>query len=146
MISVGRPIVLTFPSESSRNDMSEDERVEALIARLVDAWNEGALDRFLACFSADADYVTTEGIHGRGTEAIRELLGERIGSKLEPIEVHDLDIRELNDEICLARASWSSPKGRAGIFTVVIRSTSEPRILALQNTPLSRRLAEEKPN
>ncbi|WP_049560977.1 SgcJ/EcaC family oxidoreductase [Nonomuraea sp. SBT364] len=50
--------------------MSADAEIVTLLTRLADAWNAGDATAYAAVFTEDADYVTFNGAHLRGREAV----------------------------------------------------------------------------
>jgi uncharacterized protein (TIGR02246 family) len=76
---------------------TDHARVEALLAAIADAWNDGDADAYGALFTEDASYVTFMGQVSRGrkeiTEGHRWLFTRIPGSRMAPGTKAQRDIR-----------------------------------------------------
>ncbi|MEU4718065.1 SgcJ/EcaC family oxidoreductase [Nonomuraea dietziae] len=50
--------------------MSENAKITELLTRLAEAWNAGDAAAYAALFTEDADYISFDGTHSQGREAI----------------------------------------------------------------------------
>ncbi|GAA2417896.1 SgcJ/EcaC family oxidoreductase [Nonomuraea africana] len=50
--------------------MSENPQITGLLTRLAEAWNAGDATAYAALFTEDADYISFDGAHSQGREAI----------------------------------------------------------------------------
>jgi|SRR5579862_2555335 len=87
---------MTEAAAKSTSRSSDELAIRALMARLYDAWACGDGDAYAACFTADADYITFNGmhLHGRDENArvhralFRKVLrGSRLSAEIESIDV-----------------------------------------------------------
>jgi uncharacterized protein (TIGR02246 family) len=126
---------MTDAAAKSTSKSSDEPAIRDLIARLYDAWARGDGDAYAACFTADADYVTFNGmhLHGRDENArvhsalFRSVLkGSRLSAEIESVAI-------LGDRVALVHTAKSGRKASRQTF-VLIRSDEGWRIRSFQNT------------
>ncbi len=125
-------------------DRSADAALQVLFDRMCEAWTAGDAAAYGACFTEDSDYVSYDGTHARGRQAMvdnhdRLFRGVLSGSAL----VGGVEsIRYLRPDVAVVHAtgsvlmSWRSrlPKRRLSRQTLVaVNEHGAWRIAALHN-------------
>ena len=126
---------------------SDHDRVEALLAALADAWNDGDADAYGALFTEDASYVTFFGEVARGrshiVEGHRRLFARMPGSRMTPGAKTDRDIRFVGPDtaVVVGQGPGTTVPGRESaadrastVSFVVVRTDAGWRFAHFQNT------------
>jgi uncharacterized protein (TIGR02246 family) len=116
--------------------MAEDEqRIRALLARLLEAWAQGDGEAYARCFTEDCDYITFNGmqLHGRRDNAsLHSALFRSVlrGSKLCADIVR---LERLAPDVALVHTAGRGRKGSLQTY-VLTRTSGEWLIRSFQNT------------
>jgi uncharacterized protein (TIGR02246 family) len=123
---------------------TDDQELKALFQRVCQAWTVGTRLRYVACFTADCDYVSFDGTrtHGRG-QVIEShdklfrgvLFGSALVGEVESIRYIGDDVAVLHGKGSVLVA-WRSqlPKRRLTRNTIVaVRGPEGWRFTAIQN-------------
>jgi len=129
------------------NHQENRKAIEALFARLDDAWNKGDGEAFGLCFTEDADYVTFMGQHLKGRKQIAEVHqrlfdGLLKGSVMTANAASDVEPRFLTAEVAivhrvgevqLAGAAKDATDRKSMNTNVVVKQHGEWKITAFHN-------------
>jgi uncharacterized protein (TIGR02246 family) len=125
-------------------NVDHDAELQALFTRMCRAWTDGDAPAYGDCFTSDVDYVSFDGYHERGRDAMvashdKLFRGVLFGSALVG-EVES--IRYIGDDVALlhgtasVQVAWRSrlPKRRLTRNTIVaVRDTDAWRFTAIHN-------------
>ncbi|WP_152396103.1 SgcJ/EcaC family oxidoreductase [Paenibacillus guangzhouensis] len=131
--------------------MNDRQAIQNLFIRLSQAWDAGDGVAYGRCFTADADYVTFNGEHLRGRQAIDTVHqqlwnGVLRGSKLLYLDA-ELTLRFLSPELAIAHATGivqlrfhkKPPTSRQSINSnVLLKVNGEWQIAAFHNCRIKR--------
>lgn len=124
---------------------SQDEKlIRELFEALCTAWNHADGESYGACFSEDADYVTFNGQHLKGRNAIAESHQELFQGVLKGSSLSGeiVNLRFLTPEVAVFQAvgavklRWQKkvPESRKSINTnVVVKQNGEWKIASFHN-------------
>jgi uncharacterized protein (TIGR02246 family) len=125
---------------------SQDESgaVQALLARLYDAWARGDADAYAALFSEDADYVVFDGTHLKGREQIAEshrplftrfLKGTRLVGETPEIRFLSPTVALIHSRGGVVKAGQQrAGRGSLSVQTLVAVKQGAWQLTAFQNT------------
>ncbi|MDR6549534.1 SgcJ/EcaC family oxidoreductase [Paenibacillus qinlingensis] len=128
----------------------DQKEILAVFTALSKAWNDHDGQAFGACFTEDADYVTFNGQHLKGRQAIsdvHQVLFDGILRGSSMVEGGSLNIRFVTSDMAIAHAvgaiklRWQkkAPKNRDSINTnVVIKEKGQWKIAAFHNCRIQR--------
>ncbi len=120
----------------STGEEAAEVEVQDLIGRLVQAWNRRDTTAVFAMFTADADYVTTDGEWLHGPQDIAGLLRDAPTGGLAAI--HGIpSVRATEDMatvVCRSVTSDGSVEFRCVTTCVVVKRNDQWLIDRLQNT------------
>jgi uncharacterized protein (TIGR02246 family) len=115
--------------------------IAELMAGLAEAWNRGDATAYAAVFTEDADYITFDGTHTRGREAIESahrwlFEGPLKGSTMSTGGAHT--VKPLADgAVLVIAAGGTTADGRHRASTVSFTAVRTPegwRFASFQNT------------
>lgn len=129
------------------SNQADLKAIDALFARLNDAWNKGNGEAYGNCFTEDADYVTFMGQHLKGRKQIADVHqmlfhGPLKGSVLEYSSLSDLQPRFITPDVAIVHAIGEvrlaehayDPNDRGSINTnVVVKQNGEWKVTAFHN-------------
>lgn len=125
------------------------QQIESLFRKLKMAWDQGDASAYGSCFTEDADYVTFQGEHLQGREAISDTHQVLWNSVLKgsTLEGEIKNIRFISPEMAVfhglgvVKLKWQkkAPVKRDSINTnVVVKQNGKWIIAAFQNSRISR--------
>ncbi|CAH1197060.1 hypothetical protein PAECIP111891_01044 [Paenibacillus allorhizoplanae] len=128
-----------------RVNEQDQKEIFAIFTALSKSWNDHDGQAFGACFTEDADYVTFNGQHLKGRQAIADIHQELFEGILRGsvmVEGGSLNIRFVTPDMAIVHAvgairlRWQkkAPKNRDSINTnVVVKEKGEWKITAFHN-------------
>jgi uncharacterized protein (TIGR02246 family) len=122
----------------------DEEAVRSIHMTMIDAWNAGDAEAFIAPFTDDADFVAFEGTHLKGREAMvgfhRQIFNHAVkGTHLEGevkfIRFLTPELAVMHSQVGMAFAGKEhiSPSRNSMQLTVAIKQNGEWRAAALMN-------------
>jgi uncharacterized protein (TIGR02246 family) len=116
-------------------EVNDENAIRSLLARLHEAWSRGDADGYAACFTANADYITFNGMHLRGRAENADLHDALFRSVLKntklSAEIEGLEL--LSSGIALVHTMGSGRKKSHQCY-VLVKSNAGWLIRSFQNT------------
>ncbi len=111
------------------NYSEAEQRVRAVLAEQVEAWNDGDLERFMDSYDDQVTFFTG-GTILEGREALAARYRQRYqkeGKEMGRLSFRELHVQALNGDHVFARGRWKvemQPETPEGLFTLLLRRTA----------------------
>lgn len=129
---------------------SDASQIDAVVARLAEAWNRHDSEAYGAEFTSDSDFVNVLGAHFHGRQQIAEQHAFLFQSIMRDSRLHILQhsIRFVTDAVAVVHIKWEMeghqpPPGwnvaevRQGVLSLtVVREATDWKIAAAHNTDI----------
>ncbi|WP_284646232.1 SgcJ/EcaC family oxidoreductase [Paenibacillus silviterrae] len=132
----------------NNRNTEETQAIAELFFRLKQAWDDGDAAAYGSCFTEEADYVTFQGEHLQGRQAITDvhqalwqgvLKGSKLVGEIKKIRMLTTDFAVFHG-VGAVKLRWqkTAPPKRDSINTnVVVKQQGEWKIAAFQNSRIS---------
>jgi len=140
------PVIFTAFSQEFERDKEED-KIEKVVAGLVDAWTQADAKSFASYFSEDADFMVWFGLHMQGRNDIafghNMIFNDFYSNTTWNLKIKK--IRFIGDNVALVHAAGAvvkngdpTPEEPDAVPLIVLnRVENNWEIIALQNTPFA---------